>query len=541
MCSRLASGALAVIAPLLLAAQCGEASLTAAWNPNGTFRAAANGTAKQTLVLTNSGSVAATLGDLSSPAVGLNGTFLLTGGTCRSGGLVAPNGGSCTLEVTYAPTAAESFPFSVQIQIGYNWADSGGAERFVKTSAAGFAYDRLLLSWDEPGAWVPRPSPAQLGAVSIGLSKSATFLVENFSATDVVLGTISTAGLGLAPPFAVTGGTCASGATLRALGGACALNISFSPTEVGGRAPFFAVPYTLAGGGAGPELRAQIAGFGVEAVSLSNGPTFDFGPLSLGSTAIKLFTVSNWHEEDASLTGLSDAGLGLGAPFSLVGGTCLSGALRGKGTHCTLAVAFSSGALDTMTDTLRLDYRLAGGAALSTSIGVRGGGVVADPVQSIAAGAGHTCAVLASGKLRCWGYAQYGVLGYGNLDTIGDDEFPNVAGNVSVGGGVRQAASGNERTCVLLQSGGVRCWGYDGDGYGFLGYGSTLSQLIVGDNELPSSLGEVSMGGIATQISASAVHVCALLQGGGVRCWGSGGYYALGYPGVFSRAVPSEL
>lgn len=52
----------------------------------------------------------------------------------------------------------------------------------------------------------------------------------------------------------------------------------------------------------------------------------------------------------------------------------------------------------------------------------------------VAAGAGHTCAVLQGGDVRCWGYGKYGQLGYGNPETIGDDEPPSAAGLVSVGG-----------------------------------------------------------------------------------------------------------
>ena len=32
---------------------------------------------------------------------------------------------------------------------------------------------------------------------------------------------------------------------------------------------------------------------------------------------------------------------------------------------------------------------------------------------------------------RCWGYAAYGQLGYGNINQIGDTESPASAGDVS--------------------------------------------------------------------------------------------------------------
>jgi alpha-tubulin suppressor-like RCC1 family protein len=51
-------------------------------------------------------------------------------------------------------------------------------------------------------------------------------------------------------------------------------------------------------------------------------------------------------------------------------------------------------------------------------------------VLQLAAGGFHTCALLDDGNLRCWGYNFYGQLGYGNTNTIGDDETPASAGNV---------------------------------------------------------------------------------------------------------------
>jgi alpha-tubulin suppressor-like RCC1 family protein len=145
-------------------------------------------------------------------------------------------------------------------------------------------------------------------------------------------------------------------------------------------------------------------------------------------------------------------------------------------------------------------------------------------VTQIAAGGAHTCALTSDGNVRCWGANHRGQLGYGHSRNIGDDELPSSAGDVNVGGPVAQLAAGGTHTCALLTNGTVRCWGW-GD-YGQLGYGNTNE---IGNNETPASAGNVNVGGTVASISAGDRHSCAVLTSGGVRCWGYGDYGALGY------------
>src|SRR3954471_23525983 len=79
-------------------------------------------------------------------------------------------------------------------------------------------------------------------------------------------------------------------------------------------------------------------------------------------------------------------------------------------------------------------------------------------------GGRHTCALLSNGAVRCWGYGLNGELGYGNSKDIGDNETPASAGDVNVGGPVQQLALGEFHTCALLTTGKVRCWGSNGTG-----------------------------------------------------------------------------
>jgi cysteine-rich repeat protein len=147
-------------------------------------------------------------------------------------------------------------------------------------------------------------------------------------------------------------------------------------------------------------------------------------------------------------------------------------------------------------------------------------------IVQVATGGEHTCILTNAGTVKCWGNGGFGRLGYGNVNNIGDDETPanpNV-GNVEIGGFATQITAGAEHTCALLDNGNVVCWGNGASGR--LGYGNLDN---VGDDESPANAGVVNVGGTVLQIAAGGAHTCALLEGGAVRCWGNGGLGRLGY------------
>ncbi len=143
------------------------------------------------------------------------------------------------------------------------------------------------------------------------------------------------------------------------------------------------------------------------------------------------------------------------------------------------------------------------------------------------AGAYHSCAVLAGASLRCWGFGGDGRLGYGNTDTVGDDEIPAAAGPADFDGhAVTAISAGTFHTCGLLDDNSVRCWGSSRNGQ--LGYATIDS---VGDNESPGSAGPVDLGAghTAKAITAGDYHTCAVRDDDKVLCWGFAGARALGY------------
>ncbi len=164
---------------------------------------------------------------------------------------------------------------------------------------------------------------------------------------------------------------------------------------------------------------------------------------------------------------------------------------------------------------------------------------------AIAAGGNHTCALLNDGSVKCWGGNNAGQLGLGDTNQRGDQ--PNEMGDnlpvVSLGAGktALAIAVGGVHMCALLNDGSVKCWG--SNTYGELGLGDTNKR---GDeaNEMGDNLPAVSLGAGKTAIAMAigGVHTCTLLNDGSVKCWGVNNYGKLGLGDTSDRgAGPNEM
>ncbi|MEP7084264.1 MAG: hypothetical protein ABI854_05960, partial [Betaproteobacteria bacterium] len=76
-------------------------------------------------------------------------------------------------------------------------------------------------------------------------------------------------------------------------------------------------------------------------------------------------------------------------------------------------------------------------------------------VTAIAAGGFHTCALIDSGEVRCWGHNRHGQLG---TSTAMDQAVPSAVPGLA---GVRAIAAGADHTCAILAGGKLECWGYN--------------------------------------------------------------------------------
>jgi alpha-tubulin suppressor-like RCC1 family protein len=147
--------------------------------------------------------------------------------------------------------------------------------------------------------------------------------------------------------------------------------------------------------------------------------------------------------------------------------------------------------------------------------------------KAISAGGHHTCALLDEGQIRCWGDNTFGQLGYGHKNNLGAT-LPSKLGDVALGGKASAIAAGDSHTCALLAKGRVRCWGLNDDGQAGAGY---TSELAAAPASLTPGFVQMFQGekDIITAISAGGTHTCAMLRPGRVRCWGRNDSGHLGY------------
>jgi alpha-tubulin suppressor-like RCC1 family protein len=136
-------------------------------------------------------------------------------------------------------------------------------------------------------------------------------------------------------------------------------------------------------------------------------------------------------------------------------------------------------------------------------------------IANISVGPQTTCKVLIDGSAFCWGSDQTGALGNGSAGqssvptaVVGLDGLTPATSAVAV-------TSGNVHSCALLATGGVSCWGWNQD-Y-LLGDGTTINRdsptPVVGiDGSTPAAT--------AVSVSTSSLHNCAVLGNGTVKCWG---------------------
>jgi len=134
----------------------------------------------------------------------------------------------------------------------------------------------------------------------------------------------------------------------------------------------------------------------------------------------------------------------------------------------------------------------------------------------------HSCVLTNSGGVKCWGNNDYGQLG-DNSTTSGSIPV-DVSGLI---GGATTVAVGFEHTCTLVSGGAVQCWG--ANGLGELGDSTATPRLT------PVAVSGLSSGG--TAVATGWGHTCASVNGG-AQCWGFNNSGQLGNNSTTKSLIP---
>jgi alpha-tubulin suppressor-like RCC1 family protein len=152
---------------------------------------------------------------------------------------------------------------------------------------------------------------------------------------------------------------------------------------------------------------------------------------------------------------------------------------------------------------------------------------------AIAAGAAHTCALTAGGGVKCWGFNSQGQIGNG---TINDALSAVDATGMTTG--VAAITAAYDHSCALTTVGGIKCWG--NNGWGQLGTGDTTDHRTAVDVAgIASGAVAVTAGGSVEWVGGS--HTCALVVGGGVKCWGANEFGQLGNGNTANAYAPVDV
>jgi alpha-tubulin suppressor-like RCC1 family protein len=130
----------------------------------------------------------------------------------------------------------------------------------------------------------------------------------------------------------------------------------------------------------------------------------------------------------------------------------------------------------------------------------------------VAAGDSHSCAILADGRTKCWGWNGYGQLGNGGMLPVSPLPQWVTRKAIAVGGNFLTS-----HACALYGAGSIKCWGANGNG-------------ALGNGQTSNSQGTpVQVSGITNAVTVSAGgHTCATLDDGSMSCWGANVFRQIG-------------
>jgi alpha-tubulin suppressor-like RCC1 family protein len=151
---------------------------------------------------------------------------------------------------------------------------------------------------------------------------------------------------------------------------------------------------------------------------------------------------------------------------------------------------------------------------------------LSDNISGVSSGGVHTCALHTSGSVQCWGANAFGQLGNGlNSASSRPVDVSGLSSNVA------QISAFSDHTCALLDSGATKCWGRNDKGQ--VGDGTNSNR------NLPTQVSGLSSGVI--RVLAGLETSCAVMNTGGLECWGGNAYGQVGDGTTSVRYTPVDV
>lgn len=152
---------------------------------------------------------------------------------------------------------------------------------------------------------------------------------------------------------------------------------------------------------------------------------------------------------------------------------------------------------------------------------------------ALAVGWYHVCALRADGSVWCWGGNAYGEVGTPDLGSAVTEPF-----HVPLPDAAIAISSGANHSCALLRSQELRCWGTNASGQ----LGVSVDTLA---SSAPVRPGQDTDGGAPLRfvaIACGGYHTCGIAPEGTVRCWGNNNESEIGNGVTLGRvSTPTEV
>ncbi len=305
--------------------------------------------AAQIITVSNTGSAALTF-----PTMPLGGTAssnFARAGTCAPAGSLAA-GGSCTVQLTFTPSAAGTR--SATLTIGHNATGGSSAVTLSGTGAVAPA-----------AASVSTSSLSYTQAVGT-TSTAQTVTVSNTGGTALTINNVTLGGTNPAEYTMATGTTCGAGAVVNG-GASCVIQVTFTPTATGARSATLSIAHSASGTAATVTLNGTGSATAVPSVSLSSS-TLTFGSQTVGTaSAAQTVTLTNTGSAMLTLSTLTLSGVS-SAEFARTGTCAASGSIAAGGT-CTIVMAFTPSTVGARSATLTVASNANNGNATLTLSG----------------------------------------------------------------------------------------------------------------------------------------------------------------------------